>query len=93
MKVRDETVDLAHHAVARHLLVLLALLKEAAEAGHYVTARRQLARLLQADINRQIIDSRAGTNRSASSTLPGLLVFVLDERSLQLISDQAGGAG
>ena len=93
MEVRDETVDLAHHAVARHLLVLLALLEEAAEAGHYVTARRKLARLLHADINRQIIDSRAGTNRSASSTLPGLLVFVLDERSLQLVANQTGGAG
>lgn len=93
VEVRDETVDLAHHAVTRHLLILLSLLEEATEASHYVTACRQLARLLHADINRHIIDTRAGTNRSASSTLPDLIVLVLDKRSLQLVSDKAGGAG
>ena len=82
MKVRDETVNLAHHAVTRHLLVLLALFEEASEAGHNVTTCRQLAGFLQADINRQIIDSRAGAGSPAPSTLPHLLIFVLDEGPL-----------
>ena len=94
MKVRDETVNLAHHAVTCHLLVFLALLEEASKAGHNVTTRCQLARLVQADINRQILDSRASTSSPASSsTLPDLLISVLDERSLQLVADQAGRTG